>query len=168
MLSRGRPAGRAATSRMLTPNRSTREYPLGTGTANTGVRGCTVITTVDGQDLLTWTDCTCLIASTRRAIVPVSTRMSGVPYRTRAAARTCAAGTAWPPPVTLTERTTSSREPSRAHASTATIVTPTAANTTALPLGRRRLRLRPAVPSARAPAPGSAGRRGGLLAVLPI
>ena len=63
--------------------------------------------------------CTCLSCSTWRAMAPVSTRMSGTPCGTCAAASTCAAGTARPPPATWTERTTRSREPSRAHASAA-------------------------------------------------
>ena len=73
-----------------------------------------------GQSFVTRADATCGMASTRRATAPVSTRSSGVPGGTSAAAITREEPTRCVP-VTVTERTTSSRSPSRAQPTPATI-----------------------------------------------
>ena len=70
------------------------------------------MTTRSGQDLRTSALRTCLIVSIRAATWAVFKRISGVPGSMPAAARTSALGTRWVP-VTITERTTSSREPNR-------------------------------------------------------
>ena len=82
------------------------------------------MTTRSGQDLRTSALRTCLMVSIRAATWAVFTRISGVPGSMPATARTSDLGTRWVP-VTITERTTSSREPNRTQ--TAAPMTPAAA-----------------------------------------
>ena len=70
------------------------------------------MTTRSGQDLVTSALRTCLMVSIRAATSAVFTRINGVPGSTPATARTSDLGTRWIP-MTITERTTSSREPNR-------------------------------------------------------
>src|ERR1700691_3307326 len=84
-----------------------------------------------GQDVDTLAAATCLIVSTRRATAAVLTRDSGVPSGTSATATTCDAGSVCVPPVTATDRTTSSREPSSAQATAAITPAPASAKNAA-------------------------------------
>ena len=83
------------------------------------MRSRTVMTIRSGQDLLTCADCTCVMASTRLAAAPVSTRIIGTPTGIAATARTWLTGTT-SVPLTTTDRTTSSFDPSSAQAMPAT------------------------------------------------
>src|SRR5579863_1338986 len=89
----------------------------------TGTRSVTVMTRRSGQSFVTVADATWGIASTRRVTAPASTRSSGVPGDTSAATMTCPGMSRWVP-VTVTDRTTSTRLPSSAQPDPATIASP--------------------------------------------